>query len=111
MEESVKTPSLTAVDRIADGNGLQMIKAAIPYLPSRIQKTFSLYVKFLEINNVLSYYNNHVSTCSMASEQAAPDEILTELRNYGTEEQRQSMDQALNLIHTLKMYQECKELL
>ena len=38
MEESSKTP-LTAVDRIADGEGLQMMKAAIPYLPGNLQKS------------------------------------------------------------------------
>lgn len=109
MEETPKLP-LTAVDRIADGGGLQMMKAAIPYLPVGMQKSLSLYVKFMEIGNVISYFNNPVSACASPARTAAPDELLSELRNYGTEEQRQSMDQILNLFHTLKMYQEYKDL-
>ena len=57
MEDASKTP-LTVVDRIADGEGLQMAKAAIPYLPGSIQKAFSVYIKMMEVSNILSYYNN-----------------------------------------------------
>lgn len=110
MEDSDRIP-LTAVDRIADGNGLQMIKAAIPYFPAKLQKTFSLYIKCMEINNMLTYYNSPLSACSDHGEHENPEEILNELRSYATDEQRQTMDRALNLFQTLKMYQECKDLL
>lgn len=110
MEDSERI-SLTAVDRIADGNGLQMIKAAIPYFPARLQKTLSLYIKCMEINNMLTYYNSPLSVCSDHGEHEDPEEILNELRSYATTEQRQTMDRALNLFQTLKMYQECKDLL
>ena len=109
MDETSKI-HLTAVDRIADGNGLQMMKAAIPYLPSAIQRSLSLYAKFLEIQNLLSYYNNQVSVCSSSGRNISPDELLSELRNYATEEQRQTMEQTLGILNTLKMYQEYKDL-
>lgn len=109
MDETNRIP-LTAVDRIADGNGLQMMKAAIPYLPLPMQRAFSLYAKCMEIQNVISYYHNPVSACSTSSSASSFDEILEDLRNYGTETQRQSMDQLLNLLHTVKMYQEYKDL-
>lgn len=110
MDESGKLP-LTAVDRIADGNGLQMMKAAIPYLPGSIQKSLSLYVKLAELQNVISYYQHSVSACSPSTEPHTAEEILTDLRNYGTDSQRQSLDQTLNLLNTLKMYQDYKDLL
>lgn len=109
MDETARIP-LTALDRIADGNGLQVMKAAIPYLPSSIQRSLSLYVKFLEIQNLLSYYNNQVSVCSSSSQSNSPDEFLSELCNYATEEQRQTLEQTLNVLNTLKMYQECKDI-
>lgn len=106
MEESAKNP-LTAVDRIADGDGLQMIKAAIPYLPGAMQKSFSIYVKAMEVNNLLSYYNNPVHACS--AQAAEPDEILEDIRAYCTDAQRHSLDQAVNLITALKLYQEIQK--
>ncbi|MDO4344138.1 MAG: hypothetical protein Q4C50_04975 [Eubacteriales bacterium] len=108
MEESSKTP-LTAVDRIADGNGLQMMKAAIPYLPLAMQKSFSVYVKIMEVSNVLSYYNQPVRACSAPSEETNAEDILNDIRSYCNDTQRQSLDQALHLINTLKMYQEIQK--
>lgn len=107
MEESAK-PSLTAVDRIADGDGLQMLKAAIPYLPGAAQKPFSVYVKVMEVNNLLSYYNNPVHTCSAPVTE--PDEMIRDIRAYCTDAQRRSLDQALNLVNTVKMYQEIQKI-
>lgn len=110
MEESGKIP-MTAVDRIADGNGLQMIKAAIPYMPPALQRSLSVYIKMMEMNNVISYYNNPVHACSSPSDISDPETLLNDLRNYGNNSQRQSLDQILNLLHTLKMYQEYKDLI
>lgn len=107
MDEAVSTP-LTAIDRIADGEGLQMMKAAIPYLPGALQKTFSLYVKVLEMNNLLSYYNRPVHACGVQGTDA--DEILSDIRPYCTDSQLKSLDQAVGLINTLKMYQEIQKL-
>lgn len=109
MEESGKIP-MTAVDRIADGNGLQMMKAAIPYLPSFLQRSLSVYIKMMEMNNVITYYNNPIHACCAPSDASDPETLLNDLRNYGNDSQRQSLDQILNLMHTLKMYQEYKDL-
>ena len=107
MEESAKT-TLTAVDRIADGDGLQVLKAAIPYLPQTVQKPFSVYVKAMEVHNLLSYYNNPVHACSAPDTE--PDAMLQDIRAYCTDAQRQSLDQTLNLINALKLYQEIQKI-
>ncbi|SDF07134.1 hypothetical protein [Marvinbryantia formatexigens] len=107
MEENAKAP-LTAVDRIADGKGLQMAKAAIPYLPASMQKAFSVYIKMMEVSNLLSYYSNPVHACSAPS--ASPEEILNDILPYCNDAQRQSVDQAVNLMTTLKMYQEFQKM-
>lgn len=107
MEDSAKTP-LTAVDRIADGDGLQVMKAAIPYLPGTLQKTFSVYVKMMEVSNILSYYNNPIHACSAQS--ASAEDILNDIIPYCTDTQRQSIDQAMSLVSTLKMYQEIQKM-
>lgn len=109
MDEPTQTP-LTAVDRIADGGNLQMMKAAIPYLPPAIQKGMSFYAKLLEIQNLMSYYNQPVRACSADTSSADSEEILNDLRTYCNDSQRQSLDQALNLINTLKMYQEIQKI-
>ena len=107
MDESVKIP-LTAVDRIADGDGLQMMKATIPYLPPAMQKAFSVYVKTLEMRNLLSYYEHPLHACD--SEPADTEEMLQDIRPYCTDAQRQMLDQACSFFSTLKMYQELQKI-
>ncbi len=109
MENSTPTPQ-TAVDRIADGGSLQMMKAAIPYLPPALQKGMSLYAKLLELQNLMSYYNQPVRACSAETSSANSEEILNDIRTYCSDTQRQSIDQALDFIHTLKMYQEIQKM-
>lgn len=106
MDETRNTP-LTAVDRIADGDGLQMMKAAVPYLPGAMQKAFSIYIKMMEVSNLLSYYNNPVHACSIPNADA--EEALSDIRPYCTENQRQTLDQAISLLNTVKIYQELQK--
>lgn len=106
MDEA--SPSLTAIDRIADGDGLQMMKAAIPYFPGTLQKFFSIYVKMMEMNNLISYFDHPVRACSASA--ADTDEILQDIRPYCTESQKRSLDQAAGLLNTIKMYQEFQKL-
>ncbi|MDO4522354.1 MAG: hypothetical protein Q4B57_04300 [Eubacteriales bacterium] len=108
MEEF--TP-MTALDRIADGSGLQMLKASIPYFPIGFQRSLSLYIKLIEVENVLSYYQNPIQACAVSNEEQDPEDMLSEIKKYGTKSQQESVEQLLQLLHTLKMYQTCKELL
>lgn len=108
MEETERTP-LTAVDRIANGDGLQMMKAAVPYLPAGAQKSFSLYIKLMELGNLLSYYRDPVHACS-APGSASAEEILSDIRPYCNDAQRQSLDQAASLVSSLKLYQELQSM-
>lgn len=105
MDESNSTKR-TAVDRIADGNGLQMMKAAVPYLPAGMQKSVSIYIKMLEMQNLLSYYNQPMRACEIQENASSPAEMIGDIRDYCTQSQCQSLDQAMNLINTIKMYQE-----
>lgn len=111
MNEDLLT-QLTAIDQIADGDGLQMYKAAVPYLPVQLQKYFSLFIKFQEMQNLLSFFNAPVHASSVNAEAATnPEAILEELCSYGNAEQKASIEQALSLMNTLKMYQNYKDLI
>lgn len=102
----------TAIDQIADGDGLQMYKAAVPYLPVQMQKYFSLFIKFQEMQNLLSFFQAPVHASSVNSEMPTnPEDILEELCSYGNAEQKAAIEQALSLMNTLKMYQNYKDLI
>lgn len=96
---------IPAVDQIANGSSLQMYKAIIPYLPRTMQKNCILMIKMMEMNNLMSYYNSPMSACSAPPENVTPEELLSEIRQYGSETQNQQIDQMLNLLSALKLYQ------
>ncbi len=107
--ENNQEHSIPAIDQIANGETLQMYKAVIPYLPKSMQKNLILMIKIMEMNNLLSFYNSPISACA-APEAHSPEEILSQLRCYGNESQNQQIDQILNLVTALKLYQTCQDL-
>lgn len=103
MEQNTES-TIPAIDQIANGENLQMYKALIPYLPRIMQKNFVMMIKIMEMNHLLSFYNSPMSACSV-SEPHSTEELLTELRKYGSESQNEQLDQILNLISAIKLYQ------
>ena len=99
---------IPAVDQIANGENLQMYKAMILYFPKNMQRTLALLIKMVEMNHLLSFYNSPMSACAMP-ETHNPEEILSQLRQYGNDRQNQQIDQISNLITMLKLYQTYNE--
>ena len=69
-----------------------------------MQKNFVMMIKIMEIHHLISFYNSPVSACSV-SEPHSTEELFTELRKYGSESQNEQLDQILNLISAIKLYQ------
>lgn len=99
---------IPAVDQIANGENLQMYKAMIAYFPKNMQRSLALLIKMVEMNHLLSFYNSPMSACAMP-ETHNPEEILSQLRQYGNDRQNQQIDQISNLITMLKLYQTYNE--
>lgn len=107
MEEQA-VPPLTAIDQIANGNSLQMLKAAIPYTPFESQKFLAVYIKVMELENIITFYEDSdspVRACSLGSESFSFQNMLTDMRNYCSDEQREQLNSCLNLMKTMQMFQ------
>lgn len=97
---------LTAIDQIANQNHLQLIKAVLPYLPSGNQRSISLLIKLLELQNVSSFYRSPsacVSACSH-SDSPALTEVLSDIRTYCDESDQELIDSVLQILNTLELY-------
>ncbi len=98
---------LTAIDQVANRNHLQLIKAAIPYLPPGNQRMFSVCVKMMELQNVAAFYDRSpqcVSACGSGTEQPGMVDILSDIRNYCEGEEQEMIDRCLQLLSTLELY-------
>lgn len=98
---------VTALDQIANQNHLQIAKAILPYLPSHQQRTASVCIKLMEMQNIMNYYHhndNCISACSTHPASANIRDILTDIRNYCDEEEQAVISQWLQLFSTIELY-------
>lgn len=98
---------LTALDQVANQNHLQLLKALIPYVPPGNQKTLSVCIKMMEMQNVLRFFNQEkqcVSACSSSSGSPGILDILADVRNYCEEGEQEMIDQCIQMLSALELY-------
>lgn len=107
MEEQA-VPPLTAIDQIANGNSLQMLKAAIPYTPMKSQKFLAVYIKVMELENIISFYDDSDSSmkaCSVECESFSMQDMISDMRKYSIGAQKEQLDSYMNLLNTMQTMQ------
>jgi hypothetical protein len=106
-------PYMTALDAIATENHLQMIKAAIPYINLSEQKFVSVYVKYLELMNTVSFFKvsdkNDMKACSLSADSNSPLDMLTDIRDYCNDDEKDSIDVFINILNGYQLYQTYRE--
>lgn len=58
--------SQNLLDEMVNGDSVQILKAALPYLPSSGQSVVSVFAKFLELQNTIHFFhscNTTLRTC------------------------------------------------
>lgn len=109
------TPPLTPLDSAVAQDSIQVLKAAIPYMPAKSQQLLSVYAKMMELSNTISYFRRpqpELSMMSSASKSVSTEEMLNDIRRYATGPVKSNIDQllfALNTLQLLQMYQEPSE--
>lgn len=101
-----ETQNLFALDEIASESHVQMIKAAIPYINIPIQKFAAIYVKALELNNTISFFNNtggDLSACSISAEGTALD-MLNDIQCYCNDKEKETVDLLINFMNSFQLY-------
>ena len=83
MEEE-NALGLPAIDRIANGEQFLMLKAALPFLEQSIQQPLAVYIKIMELQNILHFYqrSSDMSACSVPSSKSSLTDMLQEMSRY-----------------------------
>lgn len=97
---------LTAIDRIANSGGLQMMKAMLPYIDQSSQQMMALFIKSIEINNILSFYKTpkDVTASSFDPKQVSATEMLKDIRDCVNGPEQDMIDQCLNMFQMMELY-------
>lgn len=99
-EETSPNIQLTEFDSLVAEPRLQMIKAAIPYLPLSQQRILSVMVKMQELNHIRTLYaEGELSAMglSSSSRRASPVEIIQAMKPYAGPKEREMIEMLENL--------------
>lgn len=99
---------LTDFDSVVSAKQLQIMKAAIPYIPVSEQKFLSIYVKISELMNTVNLINQpeaeEVGICSIPQESRNPAQMLNAVKDYCNDKEKEMIDLMFNLISASSLY-------
>lgn len=105
---------LTEFDGLICDHHLQMMKAAIPYMPASGQQMLSLYAKSLELSNTIRLLrragSQSVGICSISENKKNTAEMLNAIKKYCTDSERELLDLFMNFFSAFRMYNTYREL-
>ena len=113
MEER-GTDKVIAFDTLFTTNQIQMLKVLLTYLPSSAQKNFAIYIKFMELQYTMSFFQNHpnVSLFGLPHEGSMnAGKLCDELLPLCDANQRKSMEQMKNMMQSFENMQQMMEMM
>lgn len=109
MEEPVRDPA-EDFDRLFTTRKLDMLKTAIPFLPSRQQKSFACAVKLVEFRNLVGYFGQDrqalLGACSDEDPEMRLADMLDALRGYCSPAEQEQIDSLFQILMTVRMMKE-----
>lgn len=98
----------TEFDLLTQSNQLQMLKTILPYIPTANQKEYALFIKCMEIKNCMDTFSDTTqsfSACSFDSPMEELQQLLTDIRPFCSENEKQQIDQLNGSIQTMISYE------
>lgn len=107
MDEE-KQPRMTVLDQMLAEDHLQMLKAAIPYLPFQAQRALALYSKLLELQHTATLFS---AVPEMHMMEKQPDvsgsfqDMLEDLSQYVTGDLHGQLENLTSALAAVSMFQ------
>lgn len=102
MEDT--THPMTPFDEMIGDERLQMLKAALPYLPRSGQQFLSLYVKTMELKSTFSLFQNTgLSVASLEEPPGDTSAMLHDISRFCHGEVKEQLEQLMQTMEMLQM--------
>ena len=104
--------NVMAFDALYTNNQIQKLKILLPYIDPSMQKHMAIYIKYLELKYTIDLFKRHpFHIHSTYKENGPPDikKICQELQPYCTESENKQLEQMMNILKTMEMYQEMSQ--
>lgn len=103
-----KSDAITMLDQMVSEDRIQIMKAALPYVPANGQKMFSVFAKVLELQNTLSMFSqpqSEMKICATSSEPVNPMDMLQDLRRFCNGGTQKKIDNMINMMVMMQMFE------
>lgn len=100
--------SQSFLDEMVEEDSVQMLKAALPYLPASNQSFVSIFAKFLELQNTIRLFHStkgEVQICAQSREQGDPLEMLTACSKVCHGAAKERIDSLINTLVMIQMFE------
>ena len=106
QEQNHATDKVLAFDTIFTSNHIKMLKILLFFLDSPMQKMLAVYIKFLELQYTLSYFDTHVS---IGMEKLDFNEMCKEILPYCGQEERKKIEQFAQMQQMMENFKHISE--
>lgn len=107
MEQEQYEYTPTTFDIETQSKNIQILKTVIPYVDGSRQRTFAMMVKFLELRNVASMFNEKPVSLSMCSADDPSEkrmQLLNDIKKFCTPAEQDSIDMMLTAFQMFSSY-------
>ena len=109
-----KQDDITLFDTLFTTNHISMMKLLLPTLPPSGQKNIAIYIKYLELQYTLEYFNHHPRGLlypRSANTEVSGDfnTVLEKLLPYCTPREKESFSQMRNMMNSFRNMQDMME--
>lgn len=93
------------IDEVILPKELQMLKAFLPFLPASVQKLLAIYIKWMELQKTVEYFNRNTPV------QQTPDmgNLMQCMKGFLPPEEQSQIEQFADMFENMDMYREMFE--
>lgn len=107
-----ETDKILAFDTLFTNNHIQMYKILLSYLQPTVQKQFAVYIKLMELQYTISFFQNHPLAALKSLSHEAPGntgKIVEELLPFCTPSQHDKLNQMKGMLQNFENMKEMME--
>lgn len=104
---------ITPFDELVTPSSLQLLKLLIPYIPPSQQRTFAIYVKYMELQSTIAFFQKKNQILHMQAETDKHDSfssLLEMLLPYLGEQEQEMLSSVTNAMNMMQMFQDFQEM-
>ncbi|MBO8463213.1 MAG: hypothetical protein IAC13_04695, partial [Firmicutes bacterium] len=101
-QESMKQQPL---HQILQNSNLNLLEAALPYVPEKLRRPLAVYIKFSEVTEVMNGFENEevLEACGLNDQNMNYEMMLQAMKMSASKEQSEKLEQMMRIMNLGKM--------